>query len=185
MSSVRGSRWAVFISGRGSNMQALLDLCEEVHFALVVSSSANAPGLIRAKRQGIPTLILEKKINWQQLSDELIKRGINKIFLAGFMKLIPESFVNQWTNKILNVHPSLLPLYPGLRAIENSYMDGAAMGASVHIVVPEMDAGKLLFQQKALAEDCSGRHQLSLAQVQLLISRAEQRLVREAALRWN
>src|SRR5688500_7867576 len=100
-------RIAIFISGRGSNMQALLDLPANVRCVLVVSSKANAPGLLRARRQGIPTLVLDKKIDYEALHLELLKRKIERIFLAGFMKVVPASFIEKWQGKIVNLHPSL------------------------------------------------------------------------------
>lgn len=176
----RPSRRAVLISGRGSNLQALIDLGDS-RLSLVISSKADAPGLRRARRAGIPTLVLPKKIDWSAVDQELRRRGITQIFLAGFMRLLPEAFVRGWSGRILNVHPSLLPAYPGLSALEKSHSDRAPMGVTVHVVVPEMDAGPVRFQKKiAIGSDWP-----TLQQAQWRISQVEQRLVREAWQKWN
>lgn len=149
----RGLIWAVFISGHGSNLQALLDAEPKIQIGLVVSSKADALGIERAHRAGVPVIILPKDIPWNDLSAELKKRNIDRIFLAGFMRMIPASFVEAWSEKILNLHPSLLPNYKGLRAIERSYEDGAAMGVTIHWVTPELDGGPILIQQEVLSQE--------------------------------
>lgn len=179
----RARTWAVFISGRGSNLQALLDLGDDFDVRLVVSSKASAPGLLRAKRAGVPAFVLPKKIDWTALDRELRARRITHVFLAGFMKIVPAEFVARWENRILNVHPSLLPAHPGLNAIENSHAGDDDMGVTVHVVTPEMDAGPKLLQKCCLRGKRGGEFPLSRAQV--LISRTEQRLVREAGARWR
>lgn len=180
-SSPRRRTWAVFISGRGSNLQALLDLRADVEIRLVVSSSAKAPGLLRARRQGVPTLVLPKKIDWTALDVELRERGITHLFLAGFMKIVPAEFVDRWTNRILNVHPSLLPAYPGLHALEISHAEGAEMGVTVHVVTAGMDEGPRLLQRRCLRKG----HSQSLETARIEIARTEQKLVREAVARWR
>lgn len=173
-------RWAIFISGRGSNLQAVLDETS-LDVRLVVSSRATAPGLLRARRSGIPTLVLDKKINWTALNEKLKSLGITHVFLLGFMKIVPAEFISAWENRVLNVHPSLLPAYAGLQSIERSFQDGADMGVTVHVVTPEMDAGPALQRKKVLA---AGGDR-SWAQALNKISQTEQRLVREAVLRWR
>lgn len=183
--------WAVFISGRGSNLQAVLDLLDS-RVVLVVTNSARAAGLLKAKRCGIPVLIFREKdfakervakveastLAYQHLSKELRRRKIRKIFLLGYMRLLPQSFIVFWEGKIQNVHPSLLPNFPGLHAIEKSFQAKAEMGVTVHKVIPEMDAGEILLQKKIPA--CQ-----QLTRAQLLISMTEQNLVREAVRRWS
>lgn len=141
-------RWALFISGQGSNMSTLLDQKQYAgSIALVVSSSTENFGLKRARRKGIPTLSLDKKIDWNKLTDQLHQLNITHIFLLGFMKIVPQSFLEKWTRPILNVHPSLLPSYPGLSALERAYQDQAPMGVTVHKVIPAVDAGEILLQK--------------------------------------
>jgi phosphoribosylglycinamide formyltransferase-1 len=169
-------RWAVFFSGRGSNFEALLESIHEEEIVLGVSSKQSAPAIQKAKRAGIPSLVLEKEVNWEALSTELKNRRINAIFLLGFMKMLPESFVNSWQGRIWNLHPSLLPAFPGKNSIEESFSAKAKMGVTVHEVTAQMDAGprKLQFEIKT---------KNNLNEAQLEISKSEQRLVREFARR--
>lgn len=184
MKSLRPPTWAVMISGRGSNLQAQLDLLSQVNLRWVISSKSSAAGILRARRHGIPVTVLPKKIDWVDLDRQLQQRRITHLFLAGFMKLIPESFVEKWQGRILNVHPSLLPAFPGLEAIEKSHAAGAPMGVTVHVVTPEMDAGPKLFQG-AISTTGLDWQRVTLDQSALRISRLEQRLVREGILRWR
>ena len=174
-------RWAIFISGTGSNLHAMIDLRDYVDIALVVSSKAQAPGLLKAKRAGIPTLVLDSKINWTILHQELIKYRVQRIFLLGFMKLLPEDFVKLWEGKMLNVHPSLLPLHPGLKSIEKAFAKKDPIGVTVHEVTREMDAGQKVFQ-KRLA-DIS--YDIPLEAVEQMVHLAEHRLVRESVRKWK
>lgn len=173
-------RWAVFLSGRGSNAEALWENLAELDVHLCVSSRKKAYGLCRARRLGIPTLTLEKNADWQKLTRELKARQINQIFLLGFMKIVPADFVDQWKSQIWNLHPSLLPDFPGLEAIEKSYEAGGCMGVTLHEVTPEMDAGPVILQKRIceLSKD-----EMSLEEAQAKISRTEQQMVRELARR--
>ncbi len=180
---MRRTRWALFLSGRGSNAQVAFDLQSQIDLVLVVSNTANAPGVCKARRHGVPVYITEKKIDWDQVHQQLLLRQVDFIFLLGFMKVLPARFVNLWAGRIINLHPSLLPAYPGLAAIEKSYSDGAAMGVTVHLVVAKIDAGPILLQQKVLSPASGQHHSLTLRAAQFLISRTEQRLVREVFLR--
>lgn len=180
---IASARWAVFISGRGSNAEAFFENSFENNVVLCVSSKAVAYGLVRAKRNGIASLILDKKIDWSKLDLELRRRNVTHIMLLGFMRLLPEGFVQLWRGKIWNLHPSLLPAFPGKDAIENSYQAKANMGVTVHEVIAEMDAGKKCFQyqtlnhQEYLQKGSMG--EVDLAEAKRRISVAEQRLVRE------
>jgi phosphoribosylglycinamide formyltransferase-1 len=169
-------RWAVFLSGRGSNFEALLESVHEEEIVLSVSSKKSAPALVKAKRAGIPSLVLEKQVNWEALSAELKNRRINAIFLLGFMKILPESFVNSWPERIWNLHPSLLPAFPGKNSIEESFKARGNMGVTVHEVTAELDAGPIKLQFEIEKKN-------NLSEAQLEISRSEQRLVREFARR--
>ncbi len=181
-------RWAVFISGRGSNLSCLLDLvCAqgvgENQLSLVVSNSPEAYGLLRAKRSGIPTLTLARPLNWEKLHDSLVERQITHIFLLGFMRVVPQSFVAKWEGRILNLHPSLLPAYPGLNSIERAFRDQVSLGATVHEVVAQVDAGPIFAQRTSLrAEEI---HRYSLEEAEFLVHLDEQKLVQEAWLRWK
>lgn len=179
-------KWAVFISGFGSNLQVLLDLKSiDSSVALVISNNPEAFGVQRAKKHNVPVIVLPKPIklsDWQQLSERLKLEKIDRIFLLGFLRIIPPDFIKDWKKKILNVHPSLLPAYPGLKSIERSYQDGAAMGVTIHWVTEGLDEGEVLLQEKIIeAVDLGERkHSLSLATAEEMIHQLEHKLVIEA-----
>lgn len=172
-------RWAVFLSGRGSTAQAMFDLGYPQEIRLVVSSKENAYGLKRAARLGIPTLVLPKQINWKVLNVELQRRGIDRIFLLGFMKLIPADFLQTWNGRIWNVHPSLLPAYPGLRSLEKSFTDRAPVGVTIHDVTVGMDEGTRRLQKPVGPM----RQEWNLADAEVRVAITEQRLIRDWATR--
>lgn len=148
-----GPRWALFISGQGSNMSYVLDQkWQRGSVALVVSSNSESYGVLRARRKGIATLIFDKKINWSIVFAELQKQKITHIFLLGFMKVIPQAFLENWKKPILNIHPSLLPQYPGLDSVQRAFDDKKDVGASVHHVVAAVDAGALVMQKTAVSQ---------------------------------
>jgi phosphoribosylglycinamide formyltransferase-1 len=169
------TKWALFISGTGSNMQALLDLACDIKPTLVVSNKPQAPGLGKARRMGVSTYVVQNPIDWVNLNQQLKNLGIQKIFLLGFMKILPESFITQWQNEIFNLHPSLLPSYPGLQAFEKAYQDLSPLGATVHRVVAQVDAGPISRQKKFSYHE-------NFQECRLHLSWAEQSLVREVFL---
>ncbi len=150
------TRVAIFISGRGSNMAALLyaaalpDAAYEV--VLVAANDPQAEGLALASAEGVPTFALSHKgmsrADHDAAMDEAARKaGAEFIVLAGYMRILTESFARQWQGRMLNIHPSLLPKYPGLdthqRAIDAGDSHG---GVSVHLVTSELDAGQVLAQ---------------------------------------
>lgn len=159
-------------------MSALLDEKWNLDVALVVSSSMDSPGVLRAKRHGIPVLVLEKKINWQIVLEKLQQIHATHIFLLGFMKIVPAEFLKQWTGVIINVHPSLLPTYQGLKSIERAYDDQADLGVTIHHVNAEVDAGEIVLQKKVVSHEQVQK--MSLPQVKQKIHWTEYRLVRKA-----
>ncbi len=145
-------RVAVLISGRGSNMQALVEKARGYEIALVASNKPQAPGLDWARARGLPTWTwdsagVEKERFDRVLSAALKDHRIGTIALAGFMRILSPWFIGEWRGRILNIHPSLLPKYRGLdthaRAIEAGDTAG---GCSVHVVTEELDAGDVLGQ---------------------------------------
>ena len=170
---MRRSKWAIFVSGTGSNLSALLETRDRIDIALVVSSRNDALALVRARRAGVATLILPKKIDWPALLDELNRREITHIFLAGFMRIVPAEFLEDFSGKVFNIHPSILPSYPGLNSLERAYEDRAELGCTVHEVVPEVDAGPIRLQAKVVRSQ-------SLSRTELSLHIAEHRLVRKA-----
>jgi phosphoribosylglycinamide formyltransferase 1 len=172
---LRRDRWAIFISGTGSNLNALLDERTLIDTALVVSSTPQAYGLVRAKRAGVPTLILGRTIDWKALHEELEVQNIDRIFLMGFMKLLPAEFVEKWKGRIFNVHPSLLPEYPGLKSIERAFNEGQPLGVTVHEVIAEMDSGPSVIQRKV-----GSLGPITLSVAEFMVHLNEHRLVRES-----
>jgi phosphoribosylglycinamide formyltransferase-1 len=173
------ARHAVFISGGGSTLQALLEMQHQINICLVMTNKKDARGSLKAKRFGKTVLHFNKEMSYEKLTQCLKLHNIDCIILAGFMKILPESFVKEWNNKIINIHPSLLPLYPGLHSAEKCWQDNFDMGVTIHHVITEMDAGKIILQQKSLTNPKS----LAFDEAQLFIRRTEQFLLREIAVR--
>lgn len=158
------------ISGRGSNLQSLLDSFDPLHVAVVVTNQVTARGQKKAKRYGIPVLEFPvQKNNWMDLLTLLKERKIEGLFLAGFMKIVPEFFLAAFQGRIVNIHPSLLPHYPGLRSFERALADKVQTGASLHFVDPGVDTGKVIKQKKLSrifdsSEAVTAQWQLSVAE---------------------
>lgn len=178
-------QWALLASGRGSNAQVWLDHLEGLNLRWVASDQKEAPVLRRAQMRGVPFSWLGRPMNWSLLFQELQRRKINSIILLGFMKIIPKDFLNQWKGLVLNLHPSLLPHYPGLKAIERAVADHAELGVTVHHVVPEVDAGKFLLQKKDFLSTSQQREKWNLENVYQRVTLMEQQLMREVIIRWN
>lgn len=148
---------AVLISGRGSNLQALLDACADPEFpaeiALVVANVPGAYGLTRAERAGVPTLVIDHRgfdgrAAFDRAVDQAIRAaGCGAVCLAGFMRLLTPDFVAGWHGRMLNVHPSLLPAFKGLHTHERALEAGVRLhGCSVHLVTADLDAGPIVAQ---------------------------------------
>ena len=174
-SSRQHPAWAVFISGQGSNMSALLDSEWGENVRLVVSSRSNAYGALRARRRGVAVEVLPTTVDGRRAQSH---RGITHIFLAGFMKIIPFEFLKAWNKPILNVHPSLLPAYPGLRSLRRAHEDGADVGITVHRVVADVDAGPVVAQRLVCQAETT--RALPLEQIERLAHATEYSLVRRA-----
>lgn len=151
-------RTAILISGRGSNMTALIEAARDAAYpaevALVVANRPDAVGLQRAAEAGIATAVVDHKTYGKNreaferaLQDVLVQHRIEIVCLAGFMRILTAWFVGQWPERMLNIHPALLPAFKGLdthrRAIEAGVREH---GATVHFVAPEMDAGPIVAQ---------------------------------------
>jgi phosphoribosylglycinamide formyltransferase-1 len=150
-------RVGVLISGRGSNLKALLDTCLTPGFpaeiVAVVSNRPDAAGLKHAQALGVPAIALDHKAYASReafddaLHEALRIAGVEFICLAGYMRLLTESFIALWRDRIINIHPSLLPAFRGLQAHEQALAAGVKIaGCTVHIVRPEVDAGPILVQ---------------------------------------
>jgi phosphoribosylglycinamide formyltransferase-1 len=151
------TRTAILITGRGSNMKALVEAAREPDYpaeiALVISNRPDAAGLAWAKEQGIPALGLDHKLYSDrahfegQLQGVLTASRIELIALAGFMRLLTPDFVERWRDRMINIHPSLLPAFKGLDTHARALAAGAKIaGCTVHFVRPEMDEGPIIGQ---------------------------------------
>ena len=148
---------AVLISGNGTNLQALIEACTAPSYpaeiVLVISNKANAKGILRAREAGIKTRIVDHT-NYSsreefdtELSMILSNSKCELVCLAGFMRILSESFVNTWPNSILNIHPSLLPSFPGTKTHERALEAGVKVsGCTLHFVTAELDAGPIIGQ---------------------------------------
>ena len=150
------SNTAVFISGRGSNLKSLIKYSKSkyslIKIKLVVSNTINAKGLIYAKKSKIKYYINNYKnisVSEKQIFKQLSKFKIDLICLAGFMKILSEKFIKKFKKPILNIHPSLLPKYKGLNTHERVLKNNEKYsGATVHLVAPKLDSGKIILQKK-------------------------------------
>jgi phosphoribosylglycinamide formyltransferase-1 len=154
----------VLISGRGSNLQAIIDAIAagrlDARIGLVVSNRAGAAGLERARAADVETLVVDHRaFPTREAFDlavvrELKLRGVGLVCLAGFMRLLSPAFIGAFPNAILNIHPALLPAFPGLDAQHQAWEHGARItGATVHIVTPELDAGPIVLQAAVPVRD--------------------------------
>jgi len=159
MSGVLG----VLISGRGSNLQAIIDAIRDgrldARIGVVISNRADAAGLERAARAGIETLVMPHTAYADRaeydlaLARALKDRGVQLVCLAGFMRLLGPAFIDQFPDAVLNIHPSLLPAFPGLDAQRQAFEYGVKVsGATVHFVTPELDAGPIILQRAVPVE---------------------------------
>jgi phosphoribosylglycinamide formyltransferase 1 len=157
-------RIAVLISGRGSNLQALIDATVEgrlnAAIAIVISNRPGAAGLERARAAGIPSTTIDhrayasREVFEQALVDELRTRQVALVCLAGFMRLLGPTVLDAYPNAILNIHPSLLPAFPGVDASHQAWSHGVKIaGATVHLVTGELDGGPIIVQSAVRVAD--------------------------------
>jgi phosphoribosylglycinamide formyltransferase-1 len=154
----------VLISGRGSNLQALIDAISEgrlaARIAIVISNRAGAGGLDRARAAGIDTLVVDHTAFGDRadfdraIAGALRSRGVGLVCLAGFMRLVGAPLLEAFPDAILNVHPSLLPAFPGVRAQRQALVHGVKVsGATVHLVTSELDGGPIVAQAAVPVRD--------------------------------
>jgi phosphoribosylglycinamide formyltransferase 1 len=153
----------ILISGRGSNMTALLDAARDGRFdadvAVVISNIESAAGLQTARERGVETLFISHKGRSREVHDaemiqELRRRGVRLVCLAGYMRLVSVSFVRAFENRLLNIHPSLLPAFPGLDAQQQALAHGVKItGCTVHLVDEELDHGPIILQRPVEVRD--------------------------------
>jgi phosphoribosylglycinamide formyltransferase-1 len=165
-------RLGVLISGRGSNLQSLIDAISDgrldATIAVVVSNKEDAGGLERARRAGVETLVLSHR-GWGSREDyeralvrELQARGVDMVCLAGFMRILAGPVIDAYPNAILNIHPALLPSFPGVDGPGQALAHGVKVsGVTVHIVTRELDAGPIVLQRTVLVLDDDTRDTLA------------------------
>jgi phosphoribosylglycinamide formyltransferase-1 len=150
-------RVGILISGRGSNMRSLIAAAAQPEFPaeieLVISNVGNAEGLTFAAGADIPTIVIPHKAYETReafdraLDTALNNAGVEIVCLAGFMRILSDWFVRRWEGRLLNIHPSLLPLFKGVHVHEQALASGMRVsGCTVHFVVPELDAGPIIAQ---------------------------------------
>ncbi|GBQ96631.1 phosphoribosylglycinamide formyltransferase [Asaia lannensis] len=151
---------AILISGRGSNMKALIEACAQPDYpariALVLSNNPDAPGLETARAAGLDTCAIDHRLypkdregHEKAIDDALRRAGVEVICLAGYMRVLTPWLVERWAGHMLNIHPSLLPAYPGLDTHERALAAGEAFhGCTVHLVTDGVDEGPILKQAR-------------------------------------
>ncbi|TSA19986.1 MAG: phosphoribosylglycinamide formyltransferase [Betaproteobacteria bacterium] len=147
------TRLVILISGRGSNMEALLAADLPVEFAAVISNRATAPGLQTAAARGITTAVVDHTAYADRaafdvaLMTEIDRHQPDLVVLAGFMRVLTDAFVHHYAGRLINVHPALLPAFPGLHTHERALAAGVKLhGCTVHFVTPEVDVGPIVIQ---------------------------------------
>jgi phosphoribosylglycinamide formyltransferase 1 len=160
-------RLGVLISGRGTNLQAIIDAAASGRIAatvaIVISNTNDAKGLQRAQAAGIETMVIDHRDKSRfatredydrELARQLKDRGVQLVCLAGFMRLLTPAFIDEFPRAILNIHPSLLPSFPGLNASYQAWEHGVKFtGATVHMVTSELDGGPIVVQRTVAVKD--------------------------------
>jgi phosphoribosylglycinamide formyltransferase-1 len=165
-------RLGILLSGRGSNFLAIAESIRAgrlkgAEIAVVISNVAEAPGLAKARELGLPTAAFESKGRKREEHDAdviacLRAHGVELVCLAGYMRLLTPEFVAAFPNRILNIHPSLLPAFPGLEAQEQAFAYGAKVtGCTVHFVDEELDHGAIVVQRAVPVLETDDEHSLA------------------------
>jgi len=162
----------ILLSGRGSNFVAIADSVDagriaDARIAVVISNKADAPGLVTARERGLNALVISSKGKAREEHDREIVGGLKQhhvdlVCLAGYMRLLSPWFVQQFPRRILNIHPSLLPAFPGLEAQEQAFAYGVKVsGCTVHFVDEELDHGPIIVQRTVPVLDSDDEHTLA------------------------
>ena len=162
----------ILLSGRGSNFVAIADSVEagripDARISVVISNKADAPGIAAARKRGLNALVIPSKGKPREEHDRevvaaLKQYNVDLICLAGYMRLLSPWFVQQFPQKILNIHPSLLPAFPGLEAQEQAFAYGVKVsGCTVHFVDEELDHGAIIVQKAVPVLDSDDEHTLA------------------------
>lgn len=161
----------ILLSGRGSNFEAIAGNIAsgklDANIAVVISNRADAPGIESARRRGLRAMVIPSKgtpreQHDQQVVSALHEHGVELVVLAGYMRLLSPWFVQQFPNRILNIHPSLLPAFPGLEAQKQAFDYGVKVsGCTVHFVDADLDQGAIILQKTVPVLDTDDHHALA------------------------
>ncbi len=162
----------ILLSGRGSNFVAIADSIDagripDARIGIVISNKADAPGIATARARGLTALVIPSKGRAREEHDRevvaaLKEHGVELVCLAGYMRLLSAWFVRQFPHRILNIHPSLLPAFPGLEAQEQAFAYGVKVsGCTVHFVDEELDHGAIIVQKTVAVLDGDDEHTLA------------------------
>jgi phosphoribosylglycinamide formyltransferase 1 len=168
-------RIGVLISGRGSNLQAIIDAIAakslDAELSIVISNVPDAAGLERAKKAHVETIVLDHRDKSRfatrddydrELARQLKSRGVGLVCLAGFMRVLTETFLSEFPQAVVNIHPSLLPAFPGTNAQYQAWQHGVKWtGATVHLVTAELDGGPVVLQEPVPVMDSDDVEALS------------------------
>jgi len=180
-------RFGVLISGNGSTLQAVLDCRDFCDVAIVIASKESAYGIARARRAGVPVEILPQELKGASnklaaekwIITKLEDRRVQKVILAGFMRIVSDDFIKKYSGNIFNIHPSLLPKYKGIDSFEEALKAGdKTAGVTVHQVVPDVDSGEIILQREFEVP----RHRNSILS-HLFLHIQEQRILKESLRR--
>jgi phosphoribosylglycinamide formyltransferase-1 len=162
----------ILLSGRGSNFVAIADSIDagrvpDAQIAVVISNQPDAPGIVTARQRGLTALMIPSKGRTREEHDREVMGALNQhavdlVCLAGYMRLLSPWFVRQFPRQILNIHPSLLPAFPGLEAQEQAFAYGVKVsGCTVHFVDEELDHGPIIVQKAVTVLDTDDEHTLA------------------------
>jgi phosphoribosylglycinamide formyltransferase-1 len=162
----------ILLSGRGSNFVAIADSIDagripDARISIVISNNADAPGIAAARQRGLMALVIPSKgrprgEHEREVVAALTQHKVDLVCLAGYMRLLSPWFVQQFPHRILNIHPSLLPAFPGLEAQEQAFAYGVKVsGCTVHLVDEELDHGAIIVQKAIPVHDTDDEHSLA------------------------
>ena len=170
-------KWALFFSGRGSNLEAVLKVYSKqwTSAPYLVTNNSRAGGLNVAQTYNLEVHLMNRPYDYKALSKCLKKEQVERIFLLGYMSIVPSEFIEDWEGGFYNLHPSLLPSFHGLKSIERAYNEKAAIGVTIHRVIPQVDAGEILVQSEVFSAGTYDH--LSLEEVTSMVHSKEHQMV--------
>ena len=178
-------RVVVLLSGRGSNFQAIVEATLPIDIVAVISNRPNAAGLALAREHGLKTVALDHTLHAEraafdaQLADEIERHQPDLVVLAGYMRLLSPAFIHRFEGRLLNIHPSLLPMFPGLNTHERALAEGVKIhGCTVHFVTAQLDHGPIVIQAAVSVRADDTAHTLAARVL------AQEHQIYPQAIRW-